>query len=243
MNSIFIPNRGIINVYHFLIYMIANLRYVKFIPTNIYIDLNNEYFEQKHNYVIEILHALYPDTNIINATECPVNCVSVYQELVSFNREDGASSDAYKYLRKIFIPILEQYKPTTNYSEYIYISRMDDTDKRRVLNEKDMLSSDQFIHFQKITASKIPLLEQMYIFYKAKVIISIHGAALVNILFCNVNCKIVEIATHTISRLKHFEHISQVLNLNYCKFTDITEFPNNQNLYNSDLMVNTFDIA
>jgi capsular polysaccharide biosynthesis protein len=240
MDSIFLPARGCMNIYHFLVYMVSNLRHINFIPNNIYLDISDVYFTKNNNHVLEILYVLYPNANIYNVNKCPINCISVFQDPGPVSRESGMNEDAYTYLRKLFIPILDKHAPLKNYSEHIYISRIEDSNKRRIMNENDLLNNEKFKCFQKITPSKIPLLDQMYIFYKAKTIISIHGAALVNILFCNTDCKIIEIATEQMTKLKHFEHIAITLKLDYKRFTKVR--PINNDHYESDILLNSFDI-
>jgi capsular polysaccharide biosynthesis protein len=90
--------------------------------------------------------------------------------------------------------------------------------------------------------SSLPLMEQLYIFHKAKVIITSHGAALVNILACNKECKIIEIATEKMSNLKHFEDIAITLNLNYTKFLDVTELNSHHDLYEANMLLNADSI-
>ena len=76
----------------------------------------------------------------------------------------------------------------------------------------------------------------MYIFYKAKVIISAHGAGLVNILFCNKNTTIIEISTIKQSKLLHFQDIAVTLGLkNYKRYTNVSELTINS--YESDMNI------
>ena len=226
--NLFIPNNGgTVNYYHFLLFQVAYLRYIDFIPEIIYTDLK---CSSKCNYIIEILTLLYPNSQLIDCNTCPADCVSLKQSPRPVSRESGMLPEEYIYLRKILLPLLKNYTPKNTYSKYIYISRNDST--RRILLNEDSFLKDTI--FQKITMDGLSFMEQMYIFNQAKYIISPHGAALTNILFCNETVKILEIVTPYMSKLMHFEHISQVLNLNYTKYSNINGQPYN---YESNMII------
>ena len=241
MISLYIPERGVINVYHFLIYMLSNLRHIDFIPDAIYIDFKGEHFNNNHDYVTEILSTLYPNASIMDTKQhnTPTDCISLPQHNSDPRcREGGIDSNAYVFLRNLLLPHIEKYVPSTQYSKYIYISRFD-TNKRRILNEDSILNDEILPGFQKIIMTNMPLLEQMYIFANAKVIISCHGAALVNTLFCNKEVKIIEIASQKIARLLHFQHIAETIGLNYRRFCNVDEI--REDNYDSDLIINDID--
>jgi len=219
--------------------MIASLRNIDFIPDTIYIDLNFPSFNNRHNFPMELLKMIYPNSLIYNIKKCPEHCITVPQDPDPINRESGVCKDAYIFLREILLKCLKNYKPLNTYSEYIYISRLKDSYKRKVLNEDILIKRNEFKHFQILTMSALPLMEQLYIFYNAKVIITSHGAALVNILVCNKDCRIIEIATKKMSNLKHFEDIANTLDLNYNKFLDVTELNSHHDLYEANMLLNT----
>jgi hypothetical protein len=219
--------------------MIAPLRNIEFIPDAIYIDLNFTYFNNRHNFPMELLKMIYPNSLIYDIKKCPKECITVPQDPEPINRESGVSKDAYIFLREILLKCLKDYKPLNTYSEYIYISRLKDSYKRKIINEDILIKRNEFKHFQILTMSALPLMEQLYIFYNAKVIITSHGAALVNILVCNKDCRIIEITTQKMSNLKHFEDIANTLNLNYNKFLDVTEVNSHHDLYEANMLLNT----
>ena len=221
--NVFLPDKGSHNIYHFLIYMIPELFYIDFIPEKIYINC------KKYS---DILSILYPNTIIIDSESCPADCQILNQTIEPISRESGVLPEYYIYLRNLFSPIIRNYKPKNTYSEYIYISRNDDSEKRKIVNEDDYLP---FTRFQKITMSGLCLLEQMYIFHHAKEIISPHGAALTNILFCNKDVSIIEIASKKMSNLMHFQHIADTLGLQYSRYTDIIEIDADN--YDSNMML------
>jgi capsular polysaccharide biosynthesis protein len=93
--------------------------------------------------------------------------------------------------------------------------------------------------FQVIQMSIMPILEQLYVFSRAKVIVSIHGAALTHILFCNQECKVVEIASNKMASLLHFQHIAETMNVNHTHYLKVYE--SSPNKYESDLIITQVD--
>jgi capsular polysaccharide biosynthesis protein len=212
--------------------MISSLKNINFIPNNIYLNVST-------NFVNEALNLLYPDANIFHSIVCPNNCFSVPEIPATTTRGEAAYPENYIYLKNLFMPFIKNYKPNNRYSKFIYISR-EDALCRRVLNEDELLNSNKFCRFQKIVPTKLSLLEQMYIFNNAEIIIGPHGAGLSNLLFCDDNCKVIEIVTNKLmSTLQHFEKIASTLNLDYVKFTDTIPISHGcRDQYNSDMIVN-----
>jgi hypothetical protein len=203
--------------------MLANLRHLTSIPDTIYINTHP-------SYVTIILKALYPYATIIDAKACPAGIPSLQQSSGPLSREAGVRPEEYVYVRSILEPILAAYQPTQTYSPYIYISRNSDSGKRRLLNEQAMLLPE----LQRIVLSEVPILDQLYIFYKAKLIVGIHGGGFVHLLHCANRPIIIELASPHMSKLQHFEHIAQTLSLPYTRY--IAD-PIHTNSYDSDLFI------
>ena len=241
MLNIFIPNHGVWNIYHFLFFMAAHLQDVDGTPDNIAIDLKNNYFASHHNFASEILMIMYPTTTIVQATTCPPD----YTELKintppdQTGREDpGVYEKSYDYLRTIFLPLLKVYTPEKTYSEYIYLTRNGEADKRLVLNETELLERHALKNFQVVHLSNMTFMEQVYMFNHAKFILSPHGAGLTNILFCDKKCRIIELVTPHMRKLMHFEAIAKSLGLTYCKFSQvIPNDPKYYSCYNDNFIV------
>lgn len=75
MPSIFLPERGVFNIYHFLIFMIAPLRNITFIPDTIYLNLEHEYFKLDMLQSFQILSGVFmktislpPSAKVLKAT-------------------------------------------------------------------------------------------------------------------------------------------------------------------------------
>jgi len=74
----------------------------------------------------------------------------------------------------------------------IYITRRN-AKYRKVINENELIPILQKHGFDIIDLDLIPVIEQINIFKKAKMIIGIHGAGLTNMFFCKEGAKILEI--------------------------------------------------
>jgi capsular polysaccharide biosynthesis protein len=212
--------------------MVSTLKNINTIPHAIYIDMSNKYFEKSHNFVREILTVLYPNVIIYNSISYPESTIIVPPHtLKDFNNDKENYQSVYKYLHSILIPHVLQYNIHNVYSKYIYISR-NDSPYRRVLNENDVMNYLEPKGFQKLILTGIPLLEQMAIFHNAEVIISVHGAALTNCIFCKPGTQIIELNTDFLQTKKHFQDISEYFNLKYSRYT------NTSSVHNFDMMAN-----
>lgn len=74
----------------------------------------------------------------------------------------------------------------------IYISR-GDAGGRRVLNEPQLIDALAPFGFEVHSLSEMTVARQAALFADASVIVSLHGAGLTNVIFCNVGCRVCEI--------------------------------------------------
>jgi capsular polysaccharide biosynthesis protein len=237
------------NIYHFLIYSIYILDFIKNKNLDkeilIYYKPLNE-----NNFVKEILNILFPEIEIISELKDK----NLQNEIHISNFDLGEyklQSEIYKshhlyinhyyFLKYKLLPYIIDYKPTKKYSEYIFISRSD-SKYRNIVNEDNLMIELEKYGFQKIVMTGLPLLEQMNIFYNSKIIIAAHGASLTNIIFCKENTKIIEINNKRTNHCPHFSHISNVLNLNFIKFTKTIDIHNHDEMANNILINNINDI-
>jgi hypothetical protein len=223
--KIYIPDRRGENIYHFFLYMIANLRHLTGIPDTIYANLVPSYIEI-------ILQALYPQATLIDTKVCPEGVEPLFQSPEPASRESGVTPEEYRYVRSVLLPLLETYQPTRVFSPHVYISRNRDSGKRRLLNEHSVL--EKLPDLQSIVLGELSIMDQLYVFYKAKLIVSIHGGGLVHLLVCTSNPTIIELASPHMIHLKHFEHIAQTLSLTYKRYLVDAAYPTS---YESDLFV------
>ncbi|MHC5673711.1 glycosyltransferase family 61 protein [Nostoc sp.] len=95
-----------------------------------------------------------------------------------------------EFLRRSFLfnPVIKQI----NEVEKIYITRRN-ANYRRVLNEDEIIQVLKKFDFTVLDPGDFTITEQVAIFSSAKIIISPHGAALTNLVFCNPGTKVLEI--------------------------------------------------
>lgn len=94
------------------------------------------------------------------------------------------------FLRQSFLK--DEFYQSAKFSENIYISRSD-AKYRFVTNEDEVINILQKYNFEVIVPGKLSFKEQINLFYNAKVIISPHGAALTNLVFCKPQTKVLEL--------------------------------------------------
>jgi hypothetical protein len=116
------------------------------------------------------------------------------------------NSDIIK-LKKVFLntPLIKQNK-------YIYISRRNST--RSIYNEESFEKFLKNISFDIIFLEEISVSEKILIFQSSKIIIAPHGGGLSNIVWCNLNCKIIEIFSDDFFN-DCYARLSSSLNLDY----------------------------
>ncbi|WHX98459.1 glycosyltransferase family 61 protein [Neobacillus sp. DY30] len=95
--------------------------------------------------------------------------------------------------------------------ERIYIMR---TNRRRVRNEKEILQVLNDYGFKIIFPETMSVQKQIEIFQSAKIIVSAHGAALANLVFCEPGTRVVELFASSYIEM-HYWLISRLMNLDY----------------------------
>ncbi len=93
----------------------------------------------------------------------------------------------------------------------VYVSR-NRSNTRRVRNEDEFLPALRALGFTILELEDLPLASQIEMFRNARVVVSPHGAALANILFCRPEAKVVEIfpegGVHGSAYLRIASHLS-----------------------------------
>ncbi len=117
---------------------------------------------------------------------------------------------AIDFLRREF---LKGIIPSYNYPKRIYISRSK-ARYRRVLNEPDVVEVLEDFGFVSILPESMSLQEQIAYFYHAEVIVTAHGSALTNTIFCQARTKVIELMSpHYVSH--YYWGSSQYLQLEH----------------------------
>jgi capsular polysaccharide biosynthesis protein len=81
---------------------------------------------------------------------------------------------------------------TNKFSPVVYISRRDGT-TRKVLNEDKLIDLLEPYGFKAYELSKLSFIEKVNLFFNAKVILSVVGAGLSNVVYCRKEAKVIEI--------------------------------------------------
>ena len=216
--------------------MLSNLRFYNNVaPEAIYAPLpDNDSFQQQS------LKVIFPNTKIINlryddsyknynineiwrVPECPP---------VSW-RGAGVDSDYYRYLRN---NLMDSAEKTENH-EYIYISRKlnasspghPNIEARHIRNEDEMMKALEPLGFKYVLVENMSLEKQMGLFKYAKIIISPHGAALVNACFCTQDTHIIEVSPKECDWV-HFSHICETFNIPYTRFNNVYNWDQHYNM-------------
>ena len=85
------------------------------------------------------------------------------------------------YRNQIFTKFLPQRPRTKN--KRIFISRQQAYNQRHIINEAEIIKTLCTYGFEVYTLEKMPLNEQIELFYDAEAVVATHGAGLTNILF------------------------------------------------------------
>lgn len=123
----------------------------------------------------------------------------------------GASPSplAWKITRKQFLSVLETRNRLKN--RVLFLTRNASIHNQRVLtNETEVIRMCNEKGIEVIDPGQSTLAEQIILFNEARVVISLHGAALTNIMWMQPGGKVIEIATgnqpHYMSLAEHFGH-------------------------------------
>lgn len=129
---------------------------------------------------------------------------------------------ACQFLKKTFAPI----DFDTKNKQRLYISRSK-APVRKVLNELEVLTFLQKYDFTSVVLEELPIQEQANLLANAEVIISPHGAGLVNMVFCQPGTKILEIFS-PIYVIRTYWVISNLCDLEYYYMMGEKEFDDPQ---------------
>lgn len=139
----------------------------------------------------------------------------------------------YNFLRDSFI-----MKTISKAEQFIYISRDDGTNSRRLLNEERLVAALESKGFKKYNLSNMSFTNQVTLFSEAKIVVGVHGAGLANLVFAPKGTIVFELFSNKYQP-NIFESISILGDLNYNKIVceaDNTELkPQKSNLIISDI--------
>ncbi len=119
------------------------------------------------------------------------------------------------WLRKKFLGMAKKFDNNEN----IFIDRSESKFSHcQFQNNNELINFLKTKNFKSYKVSQLDFFEQIYLFNKAKIIIGPHGAAFANLVFCNLNCKVVEILPENHVNRGSLK-ITNILNINYQQIT------------------------
>jgi hypothetical protein len=124
--------------------------------------------------------------------------------------EGRAPQWAVDYVREKLLP-----KQKGAPAKKLYFKRGDMAGKRRILNEQRVIKLLAAQGFEIIEPDKLSISEQAALMQDAKIVVSVHGAALSNLLFASENCTVIEVFSPDYFRTDCFYTLSGILKLNY----------------------------
>jgi len=143
---------------------------------------------------------------------------------------------ACDYVRSRLLPA---HLPKSGEYARIYISR-DDSPKRKVINEDEVLQVLGAKGFKKVVLGPLPFEEQVRIFHSAEWVVSPHGAGLANLVFCGPGTKVVELLARNSATSTHFWILSHHMRLDYYNLACDAQYPPKEAPQLDDIVV---DIA
>ena len=211
------------NYYHWLIYMVSNLRHIDTSQIQrVYIQhLHPGLVGKSNSYIFETLKILLPALQSVHGVpQCPEGAIELEYCPNPDTIKEGEphQKEAYMFLKDRLLPHIVTQRGT--FPKHIYISRARAT-KRKILNESDLITHLRAFGVHVLYLEDLGGLEQMAYFYNADLIITPHGAALANMVFCKESTRIIEICSKEMTRLRYFEHIGIVMNLKYMRFQEV----------------------
>jgi capsular polysaccharide biosynthesis protein len=129
-------------------------------------------------------------------------------------------------------------------SKFVYVSRRNAT-RRKILNEDELVQMLMRFGFGTYFLEHLSFEEQVILFKQAKIVVSIHGAALTNLIFMNPGTAVVEFIKNPLSDeayLMEYQRLASLFNIDYysCPCQPI---PSNGTLDAANLNVNIATVS
>lgn len=195
-----ISQTGYTYYYHFLVEVLGRLALLEM--HNIEYDFL--YVPTKSLFMKELLHVWGIDpSKIIEADDSLMIEADelIVPSLVASAQTNGCPRLAH-YIPKHIVDyirnkLLEKAKQLStynanNFGRKIFISRKD-TSARRMINEDEVFELFQERGFERFELGNLSILEQILLFYNAEIVVGALGSGLANVIFCNKNCKVIDI--------------------------------------------------
>ena len=119
----------------------------------------------------------------------------------------------------------------------IYVTRAK-AEKRKIVNEQDVLDKVKSLGFYVVDFEDYNLDEQISIMHNAKILVSIHGAGLTNMIFCQSGSSVLELSLKNQVMDKCFFNLANAMDLKY--YYQFCESDNDFNDYHTaDIFVDS----
>jgi capsular polysaccharide biosynthesis protein len=148
-----------------------------------------------------------PDSKLIADPVCHIQADELIVPIASFN-SGRVPRWVCQFLRSQFLA-----KSSIQPIRRLLISRSS-ASYRQLLNEAELFEALAPIGFERVWLEELPFAEQVALFQSAEAIVAPHGAGLANIVFCQLNTKLVEIFLPD-ERLDYYQIISTHVGLDY----------------------------
>jgi capsular polysaccharide biosynthesis protein len=220
-----------------------------------YITIVNEWSNNYFHWFTEAVPKLYC---FLNNGEKPIILLPSNHALPFQKRSLEILGFSYKYFsgkglvcNNVYLPFRlapssAQYNPTVlkqivsklksgvvldiNKGERIYVTRAK-AQKRKIINESEVLLIMKALGFVVIYFEDYNLDEQISIMHHTKILVSMHGAGLTNIMFCNSGVSVFELILKNQIMDKCYFNLSNAMDLKY--YYQFCESDNDLNDYHS----------
>lgn len=118
-----------------------------------------------------------------------------------------------QFLRDEFIKYSVISPSKKRFSPYVYISR-NDSAKRRVLNEPELMDVLNKYDFESYELSKLSFQEKISLFAQAEIVIATIGAGQANLVFCNESANVIELMAEDFAQ-PFFNDLANKVGINY----------------------------
>jgi capsular polysaccharide biosynthesis protein len=215
------------NYSHFHIEYLARLYIFKLSKLRFdYIDFNikTKFQEQFFNLLNIPKKKLIPSQLTKSAIKADTLIVpSLINNWEYFKMNQGRQHHMKQYIPSWCKKIHEEFRNKTNATYRIYVSRSK-ANRRQVINEEEVIKLIKKYGFIKYDMEDLDINDQINLFNKAEIIISVHGSQLANMVFCSNSFRLLEIYPQNYLD-SCFRILAQVLECDYHYL--IGQSPNN----------------
>jgi len=227
-----IINEWTTNYFHWITEALPRIIYAKEEIENFILVLPEKYLQQ--HYVVDSLKILEVKVEIFKS--------AVFLKKVFIPSRQAAFPAHYNpdYIKKVNSEIINKCNLEYNLGNRIFISRRNAV-YRKIANEDEVISLVSKYGFEIVDFEKLTFSQQVSVTYNADFLMSIHGAGLTNMLFCNEGTVIYELSLENQFLDKCYYTLADACNHKYyyqfCKSTN-----NSESYYSSDIVVDIFSL-